>query len=200
MRDLVGFDGFGQVGGDVFSEDLEGFGTGREALPLPLDAGSFEDADNGLRNFGADAVARDQGYFVSFGLSHCFSLVGLVVVDNFIDGISKSRDDRDDGREDFHCKIDGQRFSCQSEHAVNGFLHHVDAFRILIVACCLFFGLSCPVAIQQAFQFFLEFAHVFEIAVDRGEADVGYRVEAFEMVHDQFAHFAGGAFALGSVD
>ena len=62
--DLVGFDGFGQVGGDVFAEDLEGFGSGGEALPLPFDAGGFEDADHGLRNFRADAVAGDQGYFV----------------------------------------------------------------------------------------------------------------------------------------
>ena len=55
-------------------------------------------------------------------------------------------------------------------------------------------------AIEQPFQLFLEVADIFEVAVDTGEANVGDGVEAFEMVHDQFAHFAGGAFALGSVD
>jgi len=55
------------------------------------------------------------------------------------------------------------------------------------------------VASEQAFQLFLEFADVFEVAVDGGEADVGYGVEAFEVLHDELADFAGGAFALGGV-
>src|ERR1700733_3576286 len=52
---------------------------------------------------------------------------------------------------------------------------------------------------QQSFELFLEFAHILEVPIDGGEADVGYRVEAFEMRHDQLADFAGGAFALGGV-
>jgi hypothetical protein len=40
------------------------------------------------------------------------------------------------------------------------------------------------VGIEKAFQLLLEFAHIFEIAVDRSEADVGNRVEAFELIHD----------------
>ena len=61
---LVALDGFVERGGNVLAVDLEGFGAGGEALPLELDAGGFEDADDGLRDFGADAVAGDQGYFV----------------------------------------------------------------------------------------------------------------------------------------
>src|SRR6266568_167901 len=63
-RDLIAFDGLAEIRGDVFAEDFKGFGAGGEALPLPLDAGGFEDADDGVRDFGADAVAGDQGYFV----------------------------------------------------------------------------------------------------------------------------------------
>ena len=63
-RDLVALDGFVERGGDVFAEDFEGLGAGGEALPLEFDAGGFEDADDGLRDFGADAVAGDEGYFV----------------------------------------------------------------------------------------------------------------------------------------
>ena len=36
---------------------LEGLGAGGVALPLELDAGGFENADGGLGDFGADAVA-----------------------------------------------------------------------------------------------------------------------------------------------
>src|SRR6266568_3206943 len=64
----------------------------------------------------------------------------------------------------------------------------------------LFLALVVAMTIQQAFQLFLEFADVFEVAVDTGEADVGHGVEAFEVVHDQLANFAGGAFALGGID
>jgi len=35
-----------------------------------VDAGGFEDAHNRLRDFGADAVAGNQGYFVRFLLGH----------------------------------------------------------------------------------------------------------------------------------
>ena len=66
-RDAVALDGFVEGGGDVLAVDLEGFGAGGEALPLEFDAGGFEDADDGVRDFRADAVAGDQGDFV--GLS-----------------------------------------------------------------------------------------------------------------------------------
>src|ERR1700677_2093676 len=52
---------------------------------------------------------------------------------------------------------------------------------------------------QQPFQLFLEFAHILEVAIDGGEADVSYGVERFEMRHDQLADFAGSALALGGV-
>ncbi len=63
-RDLVALDGVVEVGGNVLAEDLEGLGAGGEALPLPLDAGGFKDADDGLRDFGADAIAGNEGNFV----------------------------------------------------------------------------------------------------------------------------------------
>ncbi len=66
---LLRFDGFGEIGRDVFAEDLEGFGPGGEALPFELHAGGFEDADDSLRDFGADAVAGDEGDFVCHELS-----------------------------------------------------------------------------------------------------------------------------------
>ena len=59
-----------EVGGNVFAVDLEGFGAGGEALPLPLDAGGFEDANDGLRDFRADAVAGNQRNFVFFRFRH----------------------------------------------------------------------------------------------------------------------------------
>ena len=68
-RDLVALDRFVEGGGNVFAEDFEGLGAGGEALPLPLDAGGFEDADDGLRDFGADAVAGNEGDFVSLRYS-----------------------------------------------------------------------------------------------------------------------------------
>ena len=61
-------------GGNVLAEDLEGLGAGGKALPLEANAGGFEDADDGLRDFRADAVAGDQGYFVGFCRRHCLLL------------------------------------------------------------------------------------------------------------------------------
>ena len=45
-----------------------------------------------------------------------------------------------------------------------------------------------------------EFVDVFKVAVDGGEADVGYGVDFFETAHDEFADGGGGAFAFGGVD
>ena len=67
--------------------------------------------------------------------------------------------------------------------------------RLKLLATSSFCG---PFA-EQPFQFFLEFADVFEVAIDGGKADVGDGVEALEVLHDQLADFAGGAFALGGI-
>ena len=64
QRDFVALDRFVKRGGDVFAEDFEGLGAGGKALPLPLDAGSFEDANDGLGDFRADAVAGNERDFV----------------------------------------------------------------------------------------------------------------------------------------
>ena len=64
QRHAVALDGFVERGGNVFAENLEGLGAGGEALPLKLDAGGFKNANHGLRDFGADAVAGDQRNFV----------------------------------------------------------------------------------------------------------------------------------------
>src|SRR5579859_1855216 len=63
----------------------------------------------------------------------------------------------------------------------------------------LFFVFAGAVAFEQVFEFFLEFANILEVAIDGGEADVGDGVEAFEVLHDQFADFGGGALAFGRV-
>src|ERR1035438_9017456 len=62
------FDRFGQFPGNVLLVFLKGFAAGREALPFKFDTGGFEDADGGLDDFGANAVAGNEGYFVR--LSH----------------------------------------------------------------------------------------------------------------------------------
>jgi hypothetical protein len=67
---LVTGDGVAEIGGDEFAENFEGLGSSGEAFPLPLDAGSFEDAEDGLRNFRADAVAGDEGDFVRSVFRH----------------------------------------------------------------------------------------------------------------------------------
>src|SRR5665213_144975 len=69
-RDAVALDGLVKGGGDVFAMNLEGFSAGCEALPVELDAGGFKDADNRMRDFGADAVAGDQSNFVRLGFYH----------------------------------------------------------------------------------------------------------------------------------
>src|SRR5580693_3656118 len=53
---------------------------------------------------------------------------------------------------------------------------------------------------QQALQLFLEFAHVGEVAVDAGKADVGHRVDGLESVHDELTDLAGGALAVRRID
>ena len=44
---------------------FKGFGPGHEGFPFKLHAGGFENAHGRLRDFGADAVAGDEGDFVS---------------------------------------------------------------------------------------------------------------------------------------
>jgi hypothetical protein len=47
---------------------LGGFiGAGFEFFPIDLDAGGFQDAFCGCGDFGPDAFAGDQGYFISHG-------------------------------------------------------------------------------------------------------------------------------------
>ena len=62
--DAVALDGFVERGGNVFAVNLEGFSAGGVALPVEFDAGGFKDADDGVGDFGADAVAGDEGDFV----------------------------------------------------------------------------------------------------------------------------------------
>jgi hypothetical protein len=47
-----------------------------------------------------------------------------------------------------------------------------------------FLPFAATAAAEQSFEFFLEFADIFEVTVDGGEADVGNGVEAFEVLHD----------------
>src|SRR5712691_6036965 len=49
---------------DVFLVLLKGFSAGGKTFPFEFDAGGFEHANRGLDHFGADAVARYEGYFV----------------------------------------------------------------------------------------------------------------------------------------
>ena len=67
-------------------------------------------------------------------------------------------------------------------------------------AFSLFFAFAGAVALEEVFQLFLEFAYVFEVSIDGREPDICHRVEALEVLHDQFANFAGGALTLGCID
>src|ERR1039458_2460324 len=64
QSDAGALDGFAEFLGNVFLVLLKGFGAGGEAFPFEFDAGGFEYANRGLDDFGADAVAGDEGYFV----------------------------------------------------------------------------------------------------------------------------------------
>ena len=57
---LVALDRLIKRRGNVLAVDLEGIGAGGVALPLPLHAGRFKNADHRLRHFRADAVAGNQ--------------------------------------------------------------------------------------------------------------------------------------------
>ena len=46
----------------------------------------------------------------------------------------------------------------------------------------------------------LEFAHIFKVAIDACETNVGNRVDLFETRHDELANRAGRAFALGRIN
>ena len=70
--DLVTLDGIAERGRNIFAVDFEGLSAGGKALPAEFDAGGFKDADDGLRNFGTDAVAGNKSYFVSLLVRHCF--------------------------------------------------------------------------------------------------------------------------------
>ena len=66
--DAVLLDGVVEGLGDVLAGLGEGVGAGVEAVPVEAGvgklAGGFEDGDGGVGDFGADAVAGDEGDFV----------------------------------------------------------------------------------------------------------------------------------------
>src|ERR1019366_792380 len=64
QSDAGALNGFAEFFGNVLVVLLKGFGAGGEAFPFEFDAGGFEHANRGLNDFGADSVARDEGYFV----------------------------------------------------------------------------------------------------------------------------------------
>src|SRR5271157_297722 len=65
-----------------------------------------------------------------------------------------------------------------------------DRARRQVWKLSLLLSLAGPAAAQQPFQFFLELAHVLEVAVDRCEADVSHSIQALQLLHDEFADFA----------
>ena len=126
--------------GDVLLVLLEGLGAGGIALPLETGSGrrsgAFQDADDGVRDFGADAVAGDQRDSVLF--RHVSSHMSVSLASR-----------------------------CASWPC----------------ACVLLSGSVLPVlplllGAQQLFQLFLEFAHVLEVAIDAGKADIGDGIDA----------------------
>src|SRR5205085_12610521 len=68
QADAGALDRFVEIFRDVLLVFFKSFGTGCEPFPFEFDAGSFENADDSVRYFRADAVAGDEGYFVR--LSH----------------------------------------------------------------------------------------------------------------------------------
>ena len=64
QRHAVALDRLVERGGNVLAVDLEGLGPGGKALPLQLDAGGFENANDRLRDLRPDAVAGNQRYLV----------------------------------------------------------------------------------------------------------------------------------------
>ena len=67
---------FGQLFRNVLFVFFEGFAAGREALPFEFDAGGFENADGGLDYFGANAVARDESYFMRHKIRSGHGVIG----------------------------------------------------------------------------------------------------------------------------
>ena len=63
-RYVGAFDGFRESGGNVLAVDFKGFSAGGEPLPFPLDPSGFENANDGLRDLGSDAVTGDECDFV----------------------------------------------------------------------------------------------------------------------------------------
>src|SRR6266851_4503440 len=64
QSDAGALDGFAEFPGNVFLVLLKSFGAGGETFPFELDAGGFDDANRGLDDFGADAVAGNERYLV----------------------------------------------------------------------------------------------------------------------------------------
>src|SRR5208282_765784 len=64
QSDAGALDGIAEFFGNVFVVFLKRFGAGGETLPFELDAGGFDHTNRGLDDFGADAVAGDEGYFM----------------------------------------------------------------------------------------------------------------------------------------
>src|SRR5580698_1857048 len=50
--------------------------------------------------------------------------------------------------------------------------------------------------VQQSFQLFFELTHILEVSINRGETNVGHRVETLQVLHDQLADLARSALAL----
>src|SRR6266852_5944267 len=69
--------------------------------------------------------------------------------------------------------------------------------KMASVAGVVFTGLFFYGAVlEQVFQLGHEFLHVLEVHIDAGETHVGDFVQFFQAMHDHFADFGGGEFAL----
>ncbi len=62
--DAGALDRLGEFFRNVFVVFLKGFSARGEGLPFELDAGGFENANRGLDDFGTNAVAGDESYFM----------------------------------------------------------------------------------------------------------------------------------------
>src|ERR1035438_9710374 len=59
------FDRFGQFPGNVLLVFFKGFAARSKTFPFKFDASGFEDANSGVDDFGANAVAGNEGYLMS---------------------------------------------------------------------------------------------------------------------------------------
>ena len=66
---------------------------------------------------------------------------------------------------------------------------HFEVVRVLLLL--MFFGVG-----QHRPQFLDEILHVFELAINAGEADIGHFIEVAQVLHQQFAHMTAFNFRL----